>query len=243
MRRLAVVLFVQAGLFSGLSHAQQVLIFSAMAPDPIGLNVLKNAYQQLGVEVAAKKYPGIRSLVIANEGVQVDGEVMRKAGITQQYPNLIQVPVPVFEAKMVAFTRPDRELVIENWDALKRYRVGGRRGIASIENRLKGFDSVTWVDEQKQIYQMLKYGRIDVAVLPEMVAKTVAIRTGVAIKILSPALEVVPLYHYLHKRHAAVVPQLTETLREMERTGSIELLTQRHETSMLEKARAGAHLQ
>ena len=41
---------------------------------------------------------------------------------------------------------------------------------------------------------------------------------------LSPPLASFPVFHYLHKKHAALVPRLTEVLQQMQRDKTLEIL-------------------
>jgi len=42
------------------------------------------------------------------------------------------------------------------------------------------------------------------------------------IVMLTPPVQVDPLYHYLHKKHKALVPQITAVLREMKQEGKFQ---------------------
>ena len=53
---------------------------------------------------------------------------------------------------------------------------------------------------------------------------------------LSPALEHIPLYHYLHERHRELVPRVEKAMREMEASGELERVRQEATARMLRDA-------
>ena len=54
--------------------------------------ILREAYQQLGIQITVKLAPGERALNEANSG-RWDGDLNRKAGLEKKYRNLIMIPV------------------------------------------------------------------------------------------------------------------------------------------------------
>ena len=56
------------------------------------------------------------------------------------------------------------------------------------------------------------------------------------IRPLLPPLERIYIYHYLHERHLALVPQVEAVLREMTESGELEQLRAKLVTQVLENA-------
>ena len=52
-------------------------------------------------------------------------------------------------------------------------------------------------------------------------------------RVLEPPLAEVPLYHYLNKKHEALLPSLVAVLRKMEKEGTIRAIAKRVADEML----------
>ncbi|MCP4182899.1 MAG: hypothetical protein GY761_06230, partial [Hyphomicrobiales bacterium] len=77
--------------------------FSTYLVDMVSKKVLQEAYLRCGVTVEFKKFPMGRALDFADTG-KIDGIDDRIAGIEQQYPNLMMIPVPIASADLVVIT-------------------------------------------------------------------------------------------------------------------------------------------
>ena len=53
---------------------------------------------------------------------------------------------------------------------------------------------------------------------------------------LSPALEHIPLYHFLHERHRELLPRIEKVVREMQASGELERVRQQAMAKMLKDA-------
>jgi ABC-type amino acid transport substrate-binding protein len=89
-----------------------------------------------------------------------------------------------------------------------------------------------------QLMQMLASGRIDVAVNDRFSGVLVnkKLRLDTVVRPLSPALEHIPLYHFLHERHRDLVPRVEKVLRDMEASGELERLRREITLRMLKDA-------
>ena len=75
----------------------------------IFINILKMAYQRLGIEIKIISYPSKRAVHESNAG-STDGVVSRAARIAQQYPNLIKVPVSIGTLRGGLFAKPSTQI-------------------------------------------------------------------------------------------------------------------------------------
>ena len=66
-----------------------------------------------------------------------------------------------------------------------------------------------------------------VALAPDSVARLIKQLKLDEVAMLAPPLAAFPVYHYLHKKHAALVPQLAAVLRQMRADKVIENIQQR----------------
>lgn len=202
-----------------------VLVFSGIegsVNSDISMQVLHKAYAKLGLRIRYLPLPGERALRTANAG-KVDGEVFRIANVSKRYTNLIQVPTSINTLPGLAFSR-HKQIDINGWSSLKPYRLGIQGGIKFAERGTKDMQPIV-VDTNHQLFRMLNSGRIDIAIASEVNGlKTLADLKLTHIHILQPPIEEFPLYHYLHKRHAALVPKLDAVLKAMRARGEIQAI-------------------
>ncbi|MBW8830075.1 MAG: transporter substrate-binding domain-containing protein [Burkholderiales bacterium] len=187
--------------------------------------VLQAAYAKLGVEIRFEEYPLLRSLAFANAGT-IDGDMMRIAETSERYPNLIRVDVPVNYLEITVYARAPCP-VIKSWDDLRGKQVAHLRGVLAIERRVKEADRVP-VETQQELFRMLNLGMVDL-VLGTGVEADVSLRLSgeKGLCRVDGVLERVPLYHYLHKRHAALAQRLQAQLQSMQQRGEIDTILRR----------------
>jgi len=184
--------------------------------------VAREAFRRAGYGLRVVPLPIERALVNANAGVE-DGDLYRAAGFEKDYPNLVQVPQPLVDQDFVAFTlRTDVE--VRQWADLARYSVAHITGQKIIERQLQGAANVTTVRDSELLLGLLTNGRVDVIVNNRWVGLSVARQAGIAIRVLEPPLLRVPMYMYLHRKHAALVPRVAAALADVKRDGTWQRL-------------------
>ena len=202
--------------------AQSLVISTNNTPlDRKALELLsQEAFQRAGRGVTVVNNPSERSLRLANQG-QVDGEGLRVADLSKQYPDLLQIPERFVGISFVAFARDALISTDHGWDSLKQHRVAFITGWKLFEANAAGAKSVTKVDTPEQMFRMLDSGRVDLALYTR--ADGIALVRSLkmpAIAPLTPSLRDVSMYLYLHRRHEALVPRIAQALREMKSDGS-----------------------
>jgi polar amino acid transport system substrate-binding protein len=186
--------------------------------------VLEEAYKSIGIEVTLASLPGERSVQMVNAG-NFDGDVIHSAGMEKLYPNLVMVPVPLLTVEASVFT-DGRVLPFSDWASLQNYRICIRRGIKAIEIAATGIKSVYVVDDYRSIFEMLKAGHCDVAVLPrDAWLETQRLHIS-GLRELDPSLQKWPLFHYVGKSHTDIVPVLSNALSQMQKSGELEVSLQ-----------------
>lgn len=180
----------------------------------------REAFRRIGLEFKLVSLPSERSLKSADAG-EVDGEGLRVAGLTTQYPNLVQVPERYVRISFVAFAK-DATISLDNgWDSLKPYSVAYITGWKMFEANAAGARAVSKVDKAEQIFQMLDSGRVDLALYTRADGVVLVRELGLrAIAPVSPALKDVDMFLYLHKKHQALVPRLAHALKDMKADGT-----------------------
>ncbi len=177
------------------------------------LAVLREAYAELGISVAVERHPGDIALERSISG-QLDGEVHRIDGPSERHPALVQVPIPINKFQVAVFSL-DRFFVPDTWRDLRGRKVGIVRGILASEQVVRELD-VERVEDDDALFRALMEGRVDVVVAPVVVARIWAReKLGSEGLVLNQVFDAFLLYHYLHKRHAELVPRLSPILKKM----------------------------
>jgi polar amino acid transport system substrate-binding protein len=211
----------------GLVQGHQTLVLSTSEGSPIqdiSAEVLSEAYLKLGYALSIRRVPNIRSLWLANSG-QVDGEVSRIAGMEDEHDQLIRVPVGINRVEVAAFSKNGAP-EIQRWEDLAGLQLVCVKGSRVVEKHLALHKlPCQAVTHFPQSILMLQKGRVQVAVIPKVNGLAAIKSLGARGIVMSDRiLAREPLYHYLHRKHAAVVPRLSEVLQEMEQSGRIEAI-------------------
>ncbi|WP_028103793.1 substrate-binding periplasmic protein [Pseudoduganella violaceinigra] len=182
--------------------------------------VVQAAAQRAGIPAQARAVPAERALALANSGA-TDGDVGRIEGLDQQYRNLVRVPEPVYHYSAFAFALTKLD-VGAGWDDLRGHTVCIRRGIKLFELRTGGMRRQL-LDDEVSVMRMLRSGGCELALLePNNPAVKAEMAAHPPLYQLQPPLEVTPLYLYLHKRHAGLVPRFAEALKQMRQDGTLQ---------------------
>ncbi|MDP3540501.1 MAG: transporter substrate-binding domain-containing protein [Azonexus sp.] len=188
----------------------------------------QEAFRRIGVEFKLVSLPSERSLFAANTG-DVDGEGLRVAGLSGQYPNLVQVPEHFIGISFVAFARDATIRLDRGWESLKPYSVAFINGWKMFENNTTGVRVVNKVDKPEQLFRMLEGGRVELALYTRADGVALVRSMGLtSIAPLSPVLKDVDMYLYLNKKHEALVPRLAQALRDMKSDGSYNRILAAH---------------
>jgi len=206
--------------------AQTSLIFAKPGPldysAGISEEILKEAYSRIGITVTTKEFPGERALKMSNSGA-VDGEVNRIHGIRKKYENLRMVPVAINAIEGLAFTnKPD--IKVSSWDDLRPYKLGLRIGAKYAEYGTVGMQ-VSSVKTNDQVFSMLGKNRTEIAISTRIEGVLTIHKLGLKnIRLIDPPLVSLELFHFLHKKHDALVPRVQKALEDMAREGRIEAI-------------------
>lgn len=186
----------------------------------IAERVLHEAYRRLGMSMVVVKVPGERSLFSADHG-QVDGELYRKLGMERDYPNLRIVPVPLLTYEIVIFTL-GTTFVVNGWDSLRPFSIGFVKGIKIIEQNTQGM-KLEPTTTMRQAFLKMTLMRSDIVVANRHSGVFVLKEMKLSdVKVLEPPLATFPVFHYLHKKHEALIPKLTTVLQQMQKEKTIE---------------------
>jgi len=199
-----------------VDSTRQKLGFGTAADSPdtyVSEAVIREAYSRLGIDFEVLRFPGGESLQKSNSG-EIDGEVARIDGISRKYHHLIQVPIPINYLRGAVFST-DHELTVKWWNNLKPYRVGIVRGIIFAEQGTEGMD-VKKVDSYLDLLTLLDEGLVDFIIAPEFALLVWANNEYSHLNLRNNGvLEASLIYHYLHEKHADLVPRVATVLKAM----------------------------
>jgi len=166
-----------------------------------------------------------RALQLAEDGVD-DGLAARMAGLEANYPNLIRVPEPFFSNDFVAASIKPVE-GIRAWSDLPPHSVGYILGWQVFQNKVPPVRELTLAKDSKQLFGLLKAGRVEVILHERYQALWQAREQGISLTVYDPPLQPTPMYIYLHRRHADLVPRVAAELAAMKAEGRSEALMKR----------------
>ncbi len=230
-------------LFSWSIHAKSqsetTTMYFANIPNnftvAIGAEVIKTAYQKLGIAVEFVVMPTKRALKQSNEG-KVDGEIHRVWSIADSYPNLIRVPTPINYIDQVVFSSV-QNVDIKQCADLAPYTVGIVRGVKHAEECTRDLPLQRVFNTSAKMMTMLSVQKIDFAISSWVngmwLRKTMDIDN---VHVIGPPVSRQLLYHYVHKKHADLVEKIDAVFIDMQESGELELLRKQVINDLLKNA-------
>lgn len=175
------------------------------------------AYVNLGYTVEITNLPGIRSLYEVDSG-KFDGELYRIAIIEKEYKNLVRVDVPLINGGVAAYTLKGKNIKIDQYN-FPGLKIGTSRAFPGITIKLKVSNPPEMLyegNEIEKVTKMLLYERVDVLVMPMILYDSFLENNneGNIIK-LSPSVEEMFLFHYVHKKNVNLKNGLEKELKKL----------------------------
>lgn len=184
--------------------------------------LVKELGKRLGQAVELVRLPPERALYSLNNGLS-DAELPRIAGLETTYPNIIRVDEPLLDYNFVAFIRGTSSDVCGEWDDLSGHRVGYLVGWKIFEANVPRQASVSKLTKPPLLFRMLEEGRIEAALYERYAGRDQIAKGGFPDLNECPTpLAVRPMYMYLNKGHAELVPRVSEVLRQMKADGTYD---------------------
>lgn len=183
-------------------------------------NILQHAYRQLHLEISVISMPNERALQFANDG-EVDGALFRVRNINQAFTNLIIVPTPLLMVEFAVFSAKHK-FDVNGWGDLAPYKIGYLRGIRMIEDNTKGM-TLEDAPSLHSAFKKMLLGRSDIVICEKMTGISIIKELKLKnVRMLKTALPTFPIFHFLHKKHSALIPELSDVLITMRQNQTIE---------------------
>lgn len=175
--------------------------------------VLAQAYLNIGITIEIKNLPAQRALHEAQYKEWVDAELGRAEMVHDELSNFIAIPVPLAFVRIYCLSLKGVPL-IRDWQDLSQYRVAHIRGLPYHEAKLNEVEPIEQraVTRGQQALELLESGRVDVAVIPAPMLNEL-LTQGQQKHLNVTSIDGNNLYHYVHKKHKLLVPQITEQFR------------------------------
>jgi len=215
------------GLFgANVNAADYNLVTGAKAPysntEQTGFldRIAVEAFRRLGHTATVNSLPAARAIRLVSDG-GVDGDMQRIRGLDKTIPNLVMVPEPINVYEFSGFTF-DKMLKSIDLTDLKNLKVGYLRGWKFYEMNISKEASSEIVDSPVQLFKMLEYKRIDVALFSRWSGLYWARSLAVDVNLIEPAFKKVDMYIYLNKKNANLAPQLAKVMKSMKLDGTYD---------------------
>ena len=131
MGKKLLVLAMSLSMVCPMLHAQQTITLSgtkgSVYDEFIFNQILREAYKKIGITAEINFLPNERALLYSNKGT-TDGETARVLAITNEFPNLVVVPVPLRRIAIVGYSTKNEVIPITGWESLKPYKIVFVRG-------------------------------------------------------------------------------------------------------------------
>ena len=211
------ILFAKTYVLSGGNDSVAQIIAS---------KILKKAYSRAHLKLKVDFVSLEASLKRSNAG-EVDGEIARIKKISKIYSNLLRVPVDLVSVEAVAFSK-NSTIHITQWNDLKDYRFTIVKGTKFIEHATLGMHR-KMVSGFSKAFRNLYNGKTEIIVIPKLAGlKIQHDRQYNKIQAISPVLERLKLYHFVHKKNAYLIPILTPILQKMKENGEMKYIRQNY---------------
>lgn len=181
----------------------------------------RRVYQEAGLKAKFVSLPHNRSLFSANDG-SVDGDVGRVPSVEEKYPNLRRVQGKLLDLNGIAYTTNDK-LTVYSENLLADYKVGYVLGVRWTEKLMRKHDGIA-VRDYPALIRMLLEERVDLILATEASANAVIERLGersTKIRKLRPYVFSAPIFHYVHKSNAGIIPILERAIITLKEKGEL----------------------
>lgn len=237
--RMAWLLLLLAGISFPAAAAPDRMVLSTGMREPwtntehTGFTdlVVTEVFRRLGVTAEVSViFARARGIRLVDEGVD-DGLTAAVAGLEKDYPNLVRVPEKIFDNDFIAATLAvddaSQAWAIRSFADLAPYSVAYIIGWQVFDRNLGPVRELTQAKDADQLLTLLSNHRVEVILHERWQVLWLARQKGMNLRLFEPPLAPVPMYMYLHKKHADLVPKVAAELAAMKQDGTYRALADR----------------
>ncbi|SHO53927.1 hypothetical protein SAMN02745220_05371 [Desulfopila aestuarii DSM 18488] len=192
--------------------------------------IYTEVFRRLGYELQYIGYPNERANLMAENGT-VDGEIQRAASYEKVSKNLLKVEEPSFSVSVAAYAVTPG-IVLDGWESLKdtdyivEYRRGSKVAASALPTVVKPENLSTSSTVELRLKKLIA-GRTDIYIEQEHVVEETLSKFDKAGFDHSTMYQAGIMWTgyshlYMHKKHAALLPKITEVLKAMKHEGLVE---------------------
>jgi len=181
--------------------------------------IMEQVYEAIGLPVTFKGFPARRSLAFLSAG-KIDADLCRIADTYEHYPNLIRLEPALTEIEFSALSKNTIEPVRTIKDVQGK-RIGTIRGMLAAEMVFTG-NNVHFESSWRSVGQLLVDDLVDIIILPTSSIKKLMkdVRFPQNYR-QAPTLYKFAMFHYVHKKHVKLVPELTAEIKKRSKLTSL----------------------
>jgi len=199
----------------------------------VGRIVLPQIYKNIGIDITVTPLPAQRAQLVASTG-EKDGEIMRIWTYGIENNQMIRVPTPYYYLETMPFTLKGRHLDIRDKDDLKKYKLAKVRGVKHTNNITKGINDVYEMNSTENMFKLLQKRMVDVVLTNTFDGVLTLERLGYEnITPRNKPLAVLPLYHYIYKKHVALMPLINQEILRLQASGELKKLIELAEQNVI----------
>lgn len=207
-----------------------VFVSPRFADDPL-VSQLSEVYSkildQIGIGFEYKNLPTKRASIASDSG-KVDGELTRVYSYNDKFTNLIRVEEANHRIEFAAYVIHP-VLSFDGWESLKGYRVDCRRGVKMCVDNVSKVTVMHETNTVEQLVLRLLNGYTDVIVQNAEAFDYRRMRSD-SFSLFDPekkirkagVMQTITAHAFLHKRHQALVPQISQLLKKMKESGEYQ---------------------
>jgi ABC-type amino acid transport substrate-binding protein len=202
----------------------------------VGEIILPKIYKNIGINIFITPLPGKRAQFVANNGYHA-GEIMRIWTYGLENVNTVRVPTPYYYLETMPFILKKSNIVIKHKKDLSKYRLSKIRGVKHTNNITKGMHDIYEMSNSKEMFKLLVSGKVDVVLTNTLDGNLTLKELGYA-DIITPMkspLAVLPLYHYIHKKHVELVPLIDKEIKRLKNSGVLATMIIKAEKEVIDK--------
>lgn len=209
------------------THANETLQISSGIREPLsnlqasGFNdlITKEIFKRAGYTSHITRLPAARALNDLNNGVS-DADLVRIKGITNIFPNILVVPEKIINFDFVAISK-NHQFKAKGWNSLNPYEIGIVDGWKILEVNTKNTLARTKVNDTKQLINILKNDRIDIAISERWQALLAIKESGEdSLIVHEPPIKTNEMFLVVNIKHKDMIPKLSYIIKTMKKDGS-----------------------
>lgn len=206
-----------------------------LSEQEVGRLVLPKIYDKLDIPINITPLPGKRAEQDVKSGLK-DGEIMRIWSYGEGNDSVIRVPTSYYYLLTTAFVRKGSIIDIKQHSDLAKHRLAKVRGVKHTNDITRGMPTVMDFNSSLQMLSFVSAKRADIALTNYLDGMLTIYKHKLSDKLvpLEGNLARLELYHYVHVKHAELVPRIDNVIRTMKASGELENLVRFAEFSVIE---------